>query len=292
MGITVREAAAKIRQVIDSNMANAIFKEVVLKGYDPREFTIFAYGGGGPLHACGYAELLQIPKVVVPPNSPVFSASGAAGLDLLHIYEKSEHIVLFNPLTKKLFDDFDFINGMIDGFIKQAYAEFADEGHAPDDVVLQLELDVRSGGQIYLTTFKSPVLRIASRSDLALVLKAYFAEYADRFGDLALTSEVGVSVETVRIKASVPRSHWKHPKAEPATETTPALKEPRDCYWPSIEQSQRSPVYIYESFQPGHRVEGPAVVEGQSTTIALYPGWAASMDEHGFLILTREETQR
>jgi N-methylhydantoinase A len=153
MGITVREAAAKIRQVIDSNMANAIFKEVVLKGYDPREFTIFAYGGGGPLHACGYAELLQIPKVVVPPNSPDFSASGAAGLDLLHIYEKSEHIVLFNPLTKKLFDDFDFINGMIDGFIKQAYAEFADEGHAPDDVVLQLELDVRSGGHIYLTTF-------------------------------------------------------------------------------------------------------------------------------------------
>src|SRR5690606_26267952 len=100
MGVSVAEAARSIRTVVDNNMGDAIFKEIVLKGYDPRDFTIFSFGGGGPLHACSYAEVLQIPRVVVPPHAPVFSASGAAGLDLLHIYERSEHIVLLNPLFK------------------------------------------------------------------------------------------------------------------------------------------------------------------------------------------------
>jgi len=148
-------------------MGDEIFKEIALKGYDPRDFTIFSYGGGGPLHACGYAEALKVGRVVVPPNSQVFSASGAAGLQLLRIYEQSAWFVLFNPLTKQLFSDFDTFNGIVEGFEERARGDFAEEGYAPDELSFSLELDMRSSGQLYVITVASPVDRIRDEDDLA-----------------------------------------------------------------------------------------------------------------------------
>ncbi|WP_205695445.1 hydantoinase/oxoprolinase family protein [Conexibacter sp. SYSU D00693] len=290
MGVDVTEAARSIRAVVDNQMGDAIFKEIVLKGYDPRGFTIFSFGGGGPLHACGYAEVLQIPRVVVPPHAPVFSASGAAGLDLLHIYERSEHVVLLNPLFKTVLEDAAPINDVVDEFMAQARDDFADEGHAPEDVEFALELDVRSGGQLYLTTISSPVLRIESQADLADVLQAYFTEYADRFGEFAVTKEVGASVETIRLRASVRRRRWELAELPaPTHDVDAARKGQRDCWWPRA-GFEPTPVYDHDLLGPGHRVEGPAVLEGRDTTVVVAPGWSAAMDRHGFLMLTKEET--
>jgi N-methylhydantoinase A len=289
MGADVISAARAIRHVVDNSMGDAIFKEIVLKGYDPREFVLFAFGGGGPVHACGYAEVLGIGRIVVPPHSPVFSASGAAGLDLLHIYERSQHIVLFDPLSRSVLEDFGPFNAIIDEFVAQALAEFAEEGYAPDEVNMALELDVRSGNQLYVTTIKSPVLRLESREDLAAVLQAYFSEYSDRFGEFALTREVGVSVETVRLRASVARSHWDLHRSSPAADgVESASKGQRDCWWEQFGAMHPTPVYDHARVGAGHSIAGPALLEGADTTVAVYPGWTAQMDDYGFLTLTKE----
>jgi N-methylhydantoinase A len=290
MAVDVLEAARSIRTVVDNNMGDAIFKEIVLKGYDPRDFTMFSFGGGGPMHACGYAEVLGIDRVVVPPHSPVFSASGAAGLDLLHIYERSQHIVLFDPLFKTTLEDFGPFDATVDEFVAQARAEFAEEGYGADEVTVTLELDVRSGNQLYVTTIKSPVLRLESRDDLAAVLQAYFAEYSDRFGEFALTREVGVSIETIRVRASVESARWdvsRLPAADGDVET--ARKGERDCYWEAARAMQATPVYDHDRIGPGHEVAGPAVLEGADTTVLVAPGWTARMDDYGFLTLSKEE---
>ncbi|HZO05861.1 MAG TPA: hydantoinase/oxoprolinase family protein [Solirubrobacterales bacterium] len=290
MEASVAEAARSIRAVVDNNMGDAIFKEIVLKGYDPRDFTVFSFGGGGPLHACSYSEVLQIPRVVVPPHSPVFSASGAAGLDLLHIYERSEHIVLLNPLFKTVLEDYGQINDVVDQFMAEAREDFADEGHGEDAIEYALELDVRSGGQLYLTTIKSPTLKIESREDLAAVLEAYFTEYADRFGEFAVTREVGASVETVRLRAWVKRQRWE-PELLPAPghPVEETRKGERDCWWERAGGFEPTPIYDYDRLGPGHEVAGPAVLEGRDTTVVVNPGWSAAMDDHGFLTLTNEE---
>jgi N-methylhydantoinase A len=292
MGTDVLEAARAIRAVVDNNMADAIFKEIVLKGYDPRDFVMFSYGGGGPLHACGYASVLGVTKVIVPPNSPVFSASGAAGLDLLHIYERSQHYVLFDPLFKTILEDYTSFNATIDGFVEQARQEFVDDGFSPQDIDYQLELDVRSGNQLYVTTIKSPVLRIESKEDLAAVLQAYFAEYSDRFGEFAVTREVGVSVETIRLRASVAQARWdvvERPAPDYGVED--ARRGERDCYWERSRSLEPTPVYDYDRIGAGHEIHGPAILEGPDTTVVLYPEWAARMDEFGFLSLVKEEVQ-
>ncbi|MCW3066405.1 MAG: hypothetical protein JWN32_3577 [Solirubrobacterales bacterium] len=290
MEISVLEAARAIRQVVDNNMADAIFKEIVLKGYDPRDFVMFSYGGGGPLHACGYAEVLGVQSVIVPPHAPVFSAAGAAGLDLLHIYERSAHIVLFDPLFKTVLEDFDKFNATVDEFVSQAQEDFGDDGFAADDVELQLELDVRSGNQLYVTTIKSPVLRLEGRDDLAAVLEAYFAEYSDRFGEFAVIREIGVSIETIRLRASVDQARWGVGQREPATAGIETLRRgERECYWERSRSVEPTPVYDYDAIAPGHEIPGPAILEGPDTTVVLYPEWTARMDDHGFLSLEKEE---
>lgn len=294
MGLDTARAARAIRTVVDNNMGDAIFKEIVLKGYDPRDFTVFSFGGGGPLHACGYAEVLQIPRVVVPPNAPVFSASGAAGLDLLHIYERSEHVVLLNPLFKTKLEDYSVINDIVDGFVDEAVADFRDEGHTAEEIRYVLELDMRSGGQLYVTTISSPCLRIESEADLADVLQAYFTEYADRFGEFAVTQEVGASIETVRLRASVPRERWQ-PQRLPAATVAVAdtVKATRDCWWERADGGgyEPTPVHDYDALGPGHVLAGPAILEGRDTTVVVQPGWTAAMDDYGFLMLTTEDAR-
>jgi N-methylhydantoinase A len=215
----------------------------------------------------------------------------------LHIYERSQHITLFDPLSKSLLEDFAPFNAIVDEFVTQAHAELGEEGYDRDEVKLAVELDVRSGNQLYVTTIKSPVLRLESRDDLAAVLQAYFAEYSDRFGEFAVTREVGVSVETVRLRASVQQSHWElHQRSVPTHGVMEAVKSERAVVWPtaggSAPGTSRSgvltPVFDQTRIGPGHDVAGPAILEGPDTTVAVYPGWGARMDEYGFLTLTKE----
>jgi N-methylhydantoinase A len=288
MGTDVVQAARAIREVVDERMGDEIFKEIALKGYDPREFTIFSYGGGGPLHACGYAEALKVGRVVVPPNSQVFSASGAAGLQLLRIYEQSAWFVLFNPLTKQLFSDFDAFNGIVEGFEERARADFAEEGYAPDQLSFSLELDMRSSGQLYVITVASPVDRIRDEDDLAAVVRAYFDEYGDRFGDVALTQEIGASIDAVRLRAWVPRERWKLQELPAAQRGIDAARKgTRSCWW-KPDGFQDTPVYDYAALEPGHVITGPAIVESRDTTILVAPAWRGRMDTFGFFTLEQE----
>ncbi len=293
MGVDLLTAARTIRQVVDANMGDAIFKEVVLKGYDPRDFQMLSFGGGGPLHACGYAAVLGTGRVIVPPHSPVFSASGAAGLDLLHIYERSQHIVLFDPLFKTTLEDYSTFNDTVDEFVAQARRDFAEEGHGEDELSVTVELDVRSGGQLYLTTMTSPVARIAGKDDLAAVLQAYFAEYSDRFGDYALTREVGVSIETIRVRASVARHKWDVQQLpEPAEGVEAALRGSRDAWSEHVRAMVPHAIYDLAAIGAGHELAGPAILEGADTTVVVYDGWSARMDPFGFLHLTQQEASR
>ena len=94
LGIEVDEAALLIKRIIDAKMGAEIYKETVLKGYDPREFVIFAAGGAGPAHCCGYAEAAAMREVVVFPFSSTFCAYGSSTMDVLHVYERSRHFTL------------------------------------------------------------------------------------------------------------------------------------------------------------------------------------------------------
>jgi N-methylhydantoinase A len=134
------------------------------------------------------------------------------------------------------------------------------------------------------------VLRLDGRDDLAAVLEAYFAEYSDRFGEFAVIREIGVSIETIRLRASVDQARWGVERREPATAGIDALRRgERHCYWERSRSVEPTPVYDYDAIAAGHEIPGPAILEGPDTTVVLYPEWTARMDDHGFLSLEKEE---
>ncbi|GAB3702280.1 hydantoinase/oxoprolinase family protein [Nocardiopsis oceani] len=290
LGIPTREAARQIRRLVDEAMGAEIFKEITIKGYDPREFAVFSFGGGGPMHACGYAGALDAREVVIPPHSSVFSASGAAGLERMHIYEQSVWMPLFNPLTKQLFNDHERFNTIVEDFHDDTLTDFSGQGYGPEDIRTSVELDIRAAGQLTVVTITSPVTRIEGRDDVAAVIKAYFAEYGDRFGDLALTRETGVSIDAIRLRAWIPRPAPRLAEFAPATGgVQDALKTSRECWWEGEPEALATNVYYYAALEPGHSVQGPAIIEAPDTTIVVEPGWRGEMDQNGFFRMLQED---
>lgn len=290
LGISVSEAARQIRKVVDEAMGAEIFKGVTVKGYDPREFAVFSFGGGGPMHACGYARSLDADKVVVPPHSSVFSASGAAGLERLHIYERSAWMVLFNPLVKQVYSDFGAFNSIVDEFTARALSDFAGQGYGEDDIETVVELDMRSTGQLYVITIASPVRRLETQDDLAAIIKAYFEEYGDRFGDLALTKEIGISIDAIRVRAWIPRAAPQpFQRAATGEPVSAARKGTRQCWWNGSETALDTEIYDYAALSPGHRLAGPAIIEAPNTNIVVEPEWVGEMDGYGFFTMRQED---
>ena len=89
-------AALLVKEKVDSNMANGVNAELRVRGYDPKDFTMLAYGGNGPLHCCGIASKLKINKILATPFSSVFSAVGAGNMHQMHIHETSLFMVLYD----------------------------------------------------------------------------------------------------------------------------------------------------------------------------------------------------
>ena len=107
-------------------MASAIRKEVTLRGYRPSEFTLFAFGGGGPTHVAGYMG--EIPRAVMFPFSPVFCAYGSSIMDVVHLYERSQRMMLLAPLTGAPAVDRDAFNAMVRELMDEAAARARGRG--------------------------------------------------------------------------------------------------------------------------------------------------------------------
>ena len=91
------QVAKIIKNAVDEQMAIGMAKELRVRGYLPEDFTMLAYGGNGPLHACGIADHAGIRRILAPPFSSVFSACGAGNMKPLHIHERGSHVVAVQP---------------------------------------------------------------------------------------------------------------------------------------------------------------------------------------------------
>ena len=118
LGVSVPEAAMLIRTIVDSNMGSAIRKEINLRGYDPKDFVLFGFGGGGPTHVAGYMG--EIPAAIIFPFSPVFSALGSSVMDILHIYERSRRYMMMEPGTGKFTTNYEEFNEIVAELIEMS----------------------------------------------------------------------------------------------------------------------------------------------------------------------------
>ncbi len=283
-GMTVEEAAMVIRNIVNGNMASAIMKEVHLRGYSPEDFILFVAGGAGPTHVEGF--MADIPKAVTFAFSPVFCAFGSSTMDIMHVYEVSRKLTLIEPVTMTPTNDYAGFNQTVETLLEQARRDLVSDGLDPAKASFVLELDMLYGGQFHVKRALSPRLSLAGPEDVQAVCDAFEKEFSEAFSPFVVNPEGGVFVESFILKAIVPVRKVELPKLPlEGHDPVAARKGQRPVYWPQAKDYQPTPIYAYESLRPGNVVEGPAVVEGEYTTLVVPPGRRFSMDERSLGIL-------
>jgi N-methylhydantoinase A/acetophenone carboxylase len=284
LGVSVHEAAWLIRQVVEGNMASAIRKEVHLRGYDPEDFVLFAFGGGGPTHVAGYRQ--DIKRAVIFPLSPVFCALGSSIMDNIHVYERSQRMTFMQAFTQKLVVDQDQFNAVVTALIEAAKLDLVGEGFDPTQAVFQLELDMLYGGQVQVKRSSSPELFIRGEAHARAIYDAFEREFAETFSQLVVNPAGGVYVDNFVLKAIIPTPKLDLPtRALEAPSPAHARRAARPAFWPEYGDLRETNVYDGTALRPGNVVEGPALVETPYTTIVIPPGLIYSINQHELGIL-------
>src|SRR5215218_9599563 len=279
LGVSTVEAAALIRRIIDDKMASAIRKEVTLRGYRPTDFTLFAFGGGGPTHMAGYAG--EIPRAVMFPFSPVFCAYGSSIMDVVHLYERSQRMMLLAPLTGAPAVDRDAFNAMVRELMEEARREVEAEGLSWEDATVSLELDMLYGGQIHSKRASSPLLFMESEDDARAVYERFEHEFSEAFSPLAVNVPGGVYIETFVLRVAIPGQKLELPELELTSEEAVPVGSRQAWFDGWVD----TPVYELEALAPGHTIAGPAIVQAAYTTAVIPPGRRFSIESHGLGIL-------
>jgi N-methylhydantoinase A/acetophenone carboxylase len=280
LGMEVQEAALAVKKVVDSTMGGEIFKEVVLKGYDPRDFTLLAYGGAGPTHCCGYAEALGVSRILTFPYSSVFCAFGGSVMDVLSVYESSRAFLFYDHLTDSYFEDFDEFNGEVNEILMLAYRDLQSQGLDIGKAEFSLELEMRYGTQYFTEYVTSPKGLLRSEEDVKAVCELFNARYRSLYGESAAYPEGGIEVLSVRLKAMYPLPHCGFTAYEPeGRDADHARKGVRTVVWEDLGEVETR-IYDSSRLSCGNTLEGPAIVESEDTTCVVPPGWSYTVDRY------------
>ena len=284
LGMEVEQAAEVIRKIVNGNMASAIIKEVHLRGYSPEDFVLFVGGGAGATHVEGYKA--DVKKAVVFNFSPVFCAFGSSTMDIMHVYEASKKITLLEPGTKRASEEFLIFNQTVESLIEQAKRDLIADGLSREDAAFVLELDMFYGGQFHVKRTLSPLLALQSVQHVETLCAAFEKEFSEAFSPFVVNPEGGVFIESFILKAIVPTGKIELPRLRlEGKDPAGARKGDRPVFWPDVQSYARTSIFNYEALRPGNVIRGPAVVEGEYTTLVVPSSMTFSIDERGLGIL-------
>ncbi len=267
MGMTIERAAHGAHLIAGSNMIRAIKAISTERGRDPREFTLFAFGGSGPLFACGMAGALDMRRIVVPPSAGLFSSFGLLYADVEHRFGRTFRRLLREARLEE-------IQTAWDGLSRQATDQLAAEGFRGDQARLRRSAALHYKGQSYELTVPVPDGPIDAAT-MAHLEEAFGREHLKTYGHRAGPEEPVelVSIQVIglglRQGAGVPKRLWPS-RAEP--EPPP----PRPAYFGADHGWMETPVLRRSDLSTPR--EGPLIVEEYDATCVIPPGARASLD--------------
>jgi N-methylhydantoinase A/acetophenone carboxylase len=282
LGIGVVEAAARIKRIVDAKMGQEVFNEVALKGHDPRDFVIFACGGAGPTHACGFAPYIGVNKVILSPYSPVFGAFGASMVNIQQVWDRSRTMKIFQWATQTYSEGVSDFNAVVNELKDLAIRDLSLEGYEEKEIEFMLELDMRFGMQYNLTKIISPHLLVQQPMDFKDICDRFVEQYSTIYSPEATFPQGGINVENFYLTAFVPRPPIKMKRAAKKEVVIPhqAERGTRRAYWPTLGDFAETPVFDLELLRPGNSIAGPALIEAKDTTYVIEPQWRLKLDTY------------
>ncbi|CAN5329802.1 hydantoinase/oxoprolinase family protein [soil metagenome] len=276
LGLGVMETAQGIISVVTANMARAIRVISIQRGHDPRDYTLMAFGGAGPLHAARLARELDMKRVLVPRNPGILCAMGLLLTDLRADFAATRLM----PVAASSAPD---VSAAFSGLTERAEAWFVHEEIATENRHLTRTADMRYSGQNYELAVPVPEGQVTPA-----VLDALAADFAEahrqRYGFVA--EGEAVQLVTLRLEATglVRKADLRaYPMEGP--DASAAITGARKVWFPEAGDFMDTPIYSRDLLKPGNVFTGPAIVEQMDTTTVVLPGMEARVDVYLNLIL-------
>lgn len=263
-------AARGVYRVANANMTRAIRSVTVERGYDPRAFGLAAFGGAGPMHALSIADDLGIERVTVPRASGVLSAYGLLAAD-----EKRDAV---RTHQRRLADiDPQAVETVYDTLSEELLTEVSD----PEAATVEYAADCRYAGQ----SFEQRV-GVRRPFDAASVTEQFATAHESAYGYRA---DEPVELVNCRVTATVPRrppsigsdSETRDEGSGHAGSDTPSRTECREVVF--ADERHETPVYERSTLCPSHEITGPAIIEGDESTVVVPPSWDVQVGCDGTL---------
>ena len=276
LGLSLVQAAAGIAKIAEFKMADIIRKMTVEKGFDPRDFVLFAFGGAGPAHAGVFAKELGVQKVVIPQKeiASTWCAFGAASADILHVYEQVD--IQTSPF------DAARVNEVLSSLESKANAQMDRDGIEKGRRKFAFSLDMRHRGQINEVEVMLPERRV--KGAFFAPLRARFTErYEQLYGRGSSYADARLEIVTLRLRATAatPRPKLSASKKLTSKIDPKAKHGKRSVYWAEPKKNIATPIYDGAFLVPGNAIKGPAVVETTDTTVVVHPGRTLKVDKFG-----------
>jgi N-methylhydantoinase A len=273
LGLSREEAARGVVRLANNNMVNALKLVSVNRGYDPRDFILMAFGGGGGMHAVALARELGIRKVIVPWAADVFSAFGMLMTDLRRDYLMTRLVPLDSP------EAVPSLNRLTQDLTQSALEELGFEGFQPGQARILYFGRLRYENQEHTVEIPLPPPPY-QKEDLARIAQAFHEAYEREY---TYRLEAPLELVTLHLVLSVAIDRLQVPRM-PRTRRAlgEALKGVRSVDF-DLDGVHQAQIYDGHLLEPGMTFEGPAVVETKGTTVVVHPGNRVEVDEYGNL---------
>jgi N-methylhydantoinase A len=280
LNLSLYEAAAGVRHIVDMKMADEVRVFAARRGVDLTNFTLLPFGGAGAVHAVAVAEELGMKRILVPARPGAFSALGLLCTDVVHDHMRSDLKpleMITAEMAEKIYEELQ----------KKAIDDLITEGLDPEKAYFSREIDLRYTGQGYeLRTSLEGLFsgKLSSRSLIAV--RSRFDELHEKIhGHSASNRSVEVVSYRLRVSVQVPKYQLKTEAAISKDMGNP-IKGERLIY-PRGDEAENAVVYERERLWVSDTFKGPAIVEQFDATTVIPKGWSATVDAHLNLILER-----
>ena len=278
INISIEEMANGVLKIAETNMTNAIRSITVERGLDPREYTLFSYGGGGGLFAAGVCDELEIKSFIVPRNPANFSAWGILNSD----YREDSSKTLIRPLGTETVDE--FLN-TVEKLKKNNIKRLKEFGFHAGKIYSNIMADIRFSGQEFTVTVPIDDEWTNDAQKLLRSVQERFVELHNRLyghGESSAPIElVAVRTRSVGRVLKPFRSIWKE------GDITEPDSWRESSYFGESSIPIRIPVYNRENLVRDQKISGPAIIEEWTTTTLVPNNWKVVVDRWGNLVFTK-----
>ena len=275
LGIDILDAAHGIHTIVNNHMADEVRLVSVFRGYDPRNFSLVALGGAGPVHAGRLAEQTNIGKVLVPLNPGVLSAFGLLVANLEHERARTFRVKAVDAVPAELQMAFDGLEA--------ACRSQMDRDAVPGrPVITAKSVEVRYVGQSYELEVPIGGKDVDDKA-IAQVIEDFHALHERVYGHR--DSDDLVELVTLRVVLSQAPGRAPGGPELVTSQGEPSPRTTRKAYFPEAGGLIDTPIYDRDDLGAGAVLRGPAIVQQLDTTTVVYPDSSASIDAHGNLII-------